>query len=135
MLAGISSALASTRTLLSPGMLATGFGLGLAAWGLEGVGLGVLSMMFGPLHADLAVYVGIYGIASLAGGLSFLPGGLGSTEAVMTALLATRGYAVPEALTATLACRIVTLWLAVGLGWVAVLTLRQREPAMVTPWR
>ena len=78
--------------------------------------------------------VGVYAVAVLIGGISFLPGGVGSTEAVMTALLAARGYSVSQALLITLTCRLVTLWLAVGLGWVAVFALRQRTAPEVTPW-
>ena len=132
-LTGIASALASTRTLLRPAALVSGFILGLVAWGLEGVGLGLLSSIFPPLQLDPATAIGIYGVAVLVGGLSFLPGGLGSTEAVMTALLAQRGYPLSEALLITLTCRLVTLWFAVILGWLAVLALRQRAPAMVLP--
>jgi uncharacterized protein (TIRG00374 family) len=110
-------------------MLAGGFFLALLAWGLEGAGLGLLSSILPGRHLDLASAVGIYGIAVLVGGLSFLPGGLGSTEAVMTALLVTRGYSVADALLLTLACRLVTLWFAVCLGWVAVFLLRQRTVA------
>jgi uncharacterized protein (TIRG00374 family) len=126
-------ALIATRALLRPGMLVQGFLLGLVAWGLEGVGFGLLTSMFPPMQLPLATAVGIYGLAVLIGGLSFLPGGLGSTEAVMTALLGKTGYPLSEALLVTLSCRLVTLWLAVILGWLAVFILRQRQraPAVV----
>lgn len=132
-LLALTSALAATRPLLRPAPLALGFGIGLMAWGLEGMGFGVLSSMVPGIHLDATVAVGIYSIAVLVGGLSFLPGGLGSTEAVMTALLVSRGYPVPEALLITLVCRLVTLWLAVCLGWIAVLMLRQRTLATELP--
>jgi len=131
----IASTLASARALMSPGMLLVGFALGLAAWALEGAGLGFLSSMFPPVHLDPATAIGIYGVAVLVGGLSFLPGGLGSTEAVMTALLAAHGYTVSEALLVTLTCRLVTLWLGVIVGWGSVFALRQRMVAAVAPWK
>jgi uncharacterized protein (TIRG00374 family) len=134
-LTGLISALASTRNLLRPGVLLWGFVLGLAAWGFEGVGLDLLSGVFPPLQVPMLTAVGIYGVAVLIGGLSFLPGGLGSTEAVMTALLAKAGYSLSEALLITLSCRLVTLWFAVVLGWLAVLALRQKTLAVVMPWR
>jgi uncharacterized protein (TIRG00374 family) len=135
-LAGLTSALASTRPLLSPQLLIVGFLLGLCAWGLEGVGLGVLCGIASPApHVSLQTAAGIYAIAVLIGALSFLPGGLGSTEAVMTGLLVTQGYSVAQGLLITLACRLVTLWLAVGLGWLAIAALRQRISATVPPWR
>jgi uncharacterized protein (TIRG00374 family) len=134
-LAGIATALASSRTLVRPAPLVIGFLAGLLAWSLEGVGFGLLTGMFPTGHLAIATAVGIYGVAVLAGGLSFLPGGLGSTEAVMTALMVARGIPITQALLVTLTCRLATLWLAVGLGWLAVFALRQRAPAMALPWR
>jgi uncharacterized membrane protein YbhN (UPF0104 family) len=132
-LAGIAAALAATRTLLRPAVLVFGFGVGLIAWGLEGAGLGLLGSMFPAAGLSLMTAVGVYGIAVLIGGLSFLPGGLGSTEAVMTALLVAHGLTVSQALLLTLLCRLVTLWFAVALGWCAVFVLRPRPALAVLP--
>jgi glycosyltransferase 2 family protein len=135
LLVKVTTALDSTRKLLTPKLLLAGFLLGFCAWILEGLGLGVLGSMFPPVHLATMSAIGIYGVAVLVGGISFLPGGVGSTEAVMTALLATHGYSVGEAFLITLTCRLVTLWLAVGLGWAAVFVLRQRTVREVTPWQ
>jgi uncharacterized protein (TIRG00374 family) len=133
--AGVARALAAARLLLSPGPLLFGFLLGLAGWGLEGLGLYVLGTMFPAAHLGVAVGVGIYAVAVLVGAISFLPGGLGSTEAVMTALLVSQGFTLADALLVTILCRLVTLWLAVLIGWLAVFVLRnQLEPA-VSRWR
>jgi len=132
---GLASSLAATRILLRPQALVAGFTLGLLAWGLEGTGLGWLSAMFAPAHLGLASAWGIYGVAVLLGSLSFLPGGLGGTEAVMTALLHAHGFPVSDALLLTLTCRFVTLWFAVVLGWLAVFALRPRAPGALLPWR
>jgi len=123
---GATRALDAARSLLSPIPLLWGFALGLFAWGLEGVGLYTLASVFPTVHLGLAGGIGIYAVAVLVGAISFLPGGLGSTEAVMTALLSTHGYSVGEAFLITIACRIVTLWFAVGIGWIAVFALRNR---------
>jgi uncharacterized protein (TIRG00374 family) len=131
---GIAKALGAARSLLSPGALLFGFLTALAAWGLEGVGLYILGSLFPAVHLGLATGVGIYAVAVLVGALSFLPGGLGSTEAVMTALLAAQGYAVADALLITIVCRVVTLWLAVGIGWGAVFALRNRLMPAVSSW-
>jgi glycosyltransferase 2 family protein len=131
---GASKALGAARTLLGPRALLLGFVLGLGGWGLEGVGLYVLGGVFPAAHLAPAAGIGIYAVAVLAGAVSFLPGGLGSTEAVMTALLVTQGYRVSDALLVTIACRIVTLWLAVLLGWIAVWVLRQRTATAVSSW-
>jgi uncharacterized protein (TIRG00374 family) len=132
---GITRTLGAARSLLGPGMLLFGFLTGLVGWGLEGVGLSVLGSMFPAAHLSLSVGVGIYAVAVLVGAISFLPGGLGSTEAVMTALLASQGLAVADALLVTILCRLVTLWLAVLIGWLAVLLLRNRLEPAVSSWQ
>lgn len=135
LLAKVARVLTSTRILLRPSLLISGFVIGLLAWGVEGAGLGLLSSMFPAAHLDLATAIGIYGAAVLIGGLSLLPGGLGSTEAVMTALLAAHGYAVSQALLITMTCRVVTLWLGVILGWCAIFALRPRTMPAAMPWQ
>jgi uncharacterized protein (TIRG00374 family) len=120
---------------LSPGALSVGFVLGFFAWGFEGIGLSVLAGASVVSHLDLFAAVGIYAVAVLVGAVSFLPGGLGSTEAVMTTLLVARGFPVADSIFITLSCRLLTLWLAVLLGWVAVLLLRQRSFAPAVPWQ
>jgi uncharacterized protein (TIRG00374 family) len=134
-LQGLVATLSSVRPLLRPRPLIMGVTLGLAAWALEGLGLDLLGSMVPAVHLGAMKAIGIYGVALLIGALSFLPGGLGSTEAVMTTLLAANGYAIAEAVLVTLACRLVTLWFAVCLGWLAVLVLRQRQVAMALPWQ
>jgi uncharacterized protein (TIRG00374 family) len=67
----------------------------------------------------LATAVGIYALGILAGALSFIPGGLGSTEAVLILLLLVAGLDTPDAAAATLICRVATLWFAVLLGILA----------------
>jgi uncharacterized membrane protein YbhN (UPF0104 family) len=131
---GVAQALVAARSLLSPGALLFGFMLGLAAWGLEGLGLYALGSMFPAVHLAPSTGVGIYAVAVLAGAVSFLPGGLGSTEAVMTALLTAQGLAVGDALLMTIVCRLVTLWFAVLIGWGAVFALRNRLTPMVSSW-
>lgn len=132
---GAGKALAAASSLLRPGALVLGFLVGLMAWGLEGLGLYLLADVFPPAHVAPAIGVGIYAVAVLVGAMSFLPGGLGGTEAIMTALLCAQGYPVGDALLITLVCRLVTLWLAVCLGWAAVLTLRHRLIPAAVPWQ
>lgn len=134
-LSGITSTLAATRPLLTPSALFVGFALGLLAWALEGLGFTVLAGGTTVGHLDLMPGVGVYAVAVLVGAVSFLPGGLGSTEAVMTTLLVARGFPLGDAIFMTLACRLLTLWLAVLLGWAAVFLLRQRSFAAAVPWQ
>jgi len=93
--------------------------LGVVAWGAEAVAFHWLLVALGhPLPLPLSVF--IYAFAMLVGGLSFLPGGLGGSEAVMVALLIANGLPQPVAVSATILCRLATLWFAVALGAVAL---------------
>ncbi|HEX5356129.1 MAG TPA: lysylphosphatidylglycerol synthase transmembrane domain-containing protein [Aquabacterium sp.] len=120
----VAHMLANARQFLSPGMLLMGLALGLMAWGAEAVGLKLLADAIAPDRISLLAAMGAYSIAIIVGALSFLPGGLGSTETVMTALLVAHGYSVSQAILLTLVCRLLTLWLAVLIGWICVWLLR-----------
>ena len=109
----------SAAVLLRPGYLLFGLSLGVLSWGLEGLSLYWIAQEVG-VRISVETGIGIYAIAVLAGVLSFLPGGLGSTEAVMGVLLIAFGADGPAAVAITLLCRIATLWFAVALGGVAV---------------
>jgi glycosyltransferase 2 family protein len=117
----------SARLFLSPGMLLFGLALGMVSWSFEAIGLKLVGDVISPVSLSVPASMGIYAIAIIVGALSFLPGGLGSTEAVMVALLVAHGYDMPHAILLTLVCRLLTLWLAVIIGWVCVWLLRQ-EP-------
>jgi len=92
-----------------------GLVLGLLAWAAEGYGL---YLVLGWLGAEtpLTLALGIYGVAVLAGAVSFVPGGLGGTELVMTTLLVLTGVDAAMAISAVIICRLATLWFAVALG-------------------
>lgn len=119
--------LISAKRLLSPIALLFGFSFGLCAWGLEGVGLMVITKITHLGQLDVPTAIGIYAISIIVGALSFLPGGLGSTEVVMTGLLTAQDYPISEAILLTFICRFLTLWFAVLLGWIAVFFLRTKK--------
>lgn len=121
---GVLAAMVSARVLLTPSVVTGAFVLGLLSWGLEGLGLLVLGQLAPAVALDWTSATGIYAIAIIVGALSFLPGGLGSTEVVMAALLGIHGYSPADAILITVVCRVVTLWLAIAIGWAAVLVLR-----------
>lgn len=125
LVAPVARMLASARIFLSPSILLIGMLLGLAAWGAEAVGLKLISDIISPDKLSVPGAMGIYAIAIIVGALSFLPGGLGSTEAVMAALLYAHGFSTPQAILLTLICRLLTLWLAVLIGWGCVWLLRR----------
>ncbi len=116
-------------TLLTPRRLAVIFALGLVAWAAEGYGLWILVSSFGN-GVTPGLAIGIYSLAVLAGAAAiFMPGGLGGTEAAMTALLVASGLALPVAIAITLLCRLATLWFAVVIGAVSLLALE------IADWR
>jgi glycosyltransferase 2 family protein len=123
--AAVVATLSSAKALLGPRMLLLGVAIGTVAWGAEGLAMKVISDISAPDLIGWLDGVGIYSIAILVGAFSFLPGGLGGTEIVMVTLLSMRGMALPDALLTTLVCRILTLWFAVALGWLAVGALRR----------
>jgi uncharacterized membrane protein YbhN (UPF0104 family) len=126
-LARVQGLLASARPCHTPVLLLTTTALSLAAWAAEAWAFYLLLGALGS-NASLSFSVFVYAIAVLAGALSFLPGGLGGTEATMMSLLLLTGHAQPVAVVATVLIRLSTLWFAVALGLVALLRL-MREPA------
>lgn len=103
------------RRCFSLPAMGMGLALGVVAWFAEGLGFWWLLLALDhPLPLSTAVF--IYAFAMLVGALSFLPGGLGGSEAAMVALLSLNGFPEASAVSATLICRLATLWFAVGLG-------------------
>jgi uncharacterized protein (TIRG00374 family) len=103
--------------------------LGLCAWGAEAGAFWVLlQAMQSP--QSLVTAVSVYAFAMLAGAVSFMPGGLGGSEATMVLLLTVCQVPLPTAVSATLVIRVATLWFAVFLGIVA-LSIRFRAPSPV----
>lgn len=103
-----------------------GLVIGLLSWALEGLGLYfVLTAMGSNVTPFLAV--GVYGVSVLAGALSFIPGGIGGTEAVMVGILVACGVPFSVAVAGTLVCRIATLWFAVAIGLLALPAVLMRR--------
>lgn len=121
----------SSAALLKSGPLYGGMALSLVAC------FAVCYMMYVTLNllgaeVSMTLAVGIYATGILVGALSFLPGGIGSAEAVMIGLLVLAGVDLTTATAATLICRIAALWYSIVLGLGIVLrlelgTARQQE--------
>ena len=128
----LGRSLRDAASLLTLPRLSFGLVLGLLAWGAEGVGLYLLVQALGvPL--GVVGSVGAYSLGVLAGAASFIPGGLGGAEAAMSLLLGLAGAGAAAALTATLVCRLATLWFAVALGALAMLVLEFRGAPLPQP--
>lgn len=95
-------------------------GLTLTAWAAQGV---AAWLMCRALDVQLPVLtaIGFYAVAMVAGALSALPAGLGGMELVLTGLLVAYSAGTGQALTITVLTRLLTLWLAVGIGVVTLL--------------
>jgi len=100
-------------------MLLYSIAMGLVAWGAEGVAFYYIMHVLGS-DMTLQTALFIYAFSMLVGAISFLPGGLGGTEATMVALLILNNIAQPQAVAATVLIRLATLWFAVALGVIAM---------------
>lgn len=118
----------SLRRLLTPGMLAAGVALSIAAWGAEGLGFALVVSSYTGETAWLAGLFD-YNLGTLVGGLVMLPGGLVAAEGTLTALLVARGLDAAAAASATLIVRAATLWFAflLGLAALPILWMRMRR--------
>ena len=93
--------------------------LSLLAWTAQGYGLYLIVDAMGFDVSPLLV-IGIYNISILAGAISFIPGGIGATEAAISVLLISIGMDASLAVVASLVCRGMTLWVAVFIGLVSM---------------
>ena len=98
-----------------PAVLVPTLAVSLAGWFIEGFACYALFGWLG-VELDLWTAAAIFLTAVLSGALSGLPGGLGSTEAAMVALLLLQGVPAEMALVATAVIRATTLWFAVLIG-------------------
>lgn len=110
--------------LFATGPLAGALAFSLVAWGLEGLALWAALAGFGVSTGPL-LPVFAFGLGSVLGALSMLPGGLGAAEASMVGALVTAGVARPAAVGATLVVRAGTLWFGAILGAVVFLAYRK----------
>ena len=122
---------AGLAALVRPWPLTWATAIAAAAWLAECIGFALVVHGFPGTDVPLDLAVLIYAVTTVAGALSFLPGGLLVTEAGMTLLLveASRGVDQATAAAATILIRLATLWFAVGLGLLALALLRRLAPA------
>lgn len=115
--------------LVRPAPLAWGTGLGIIAWMSECIGFALIVSAFPGADVSLGLATLIYATTTIAGALSFLPGGLLVTEAAMTAfLVSSSDIDEATAVAATILTRLATLWFAVLIGLVAMAVLRRIAP-------
>lgn len=119
--------------LCRPPLLVAATALAIPAWACECIGFALIVNAFPGAHVELGQAMVIYAATTIAGALSFLPGGLGVTEGAMTMFLVSGAAQLDRstALDATLLTRLATLWFAVFLGlgclWLARRAVRLRR--------
>lgn len=109
--------------------------LGYAAFAV--VAYGLQALVFAAYVDALGGNVGmlrcvvIFANAMLLGAASMVPGGLGATEAALVYQLTQTGMPMPDAVAAAIALRLSTLWFAILLGVLAILSFAGSEKASV----
>jgi uncharacterized protein (TIRG00374 family) len=119
----------STKTLLRPVPLIGAVLLSAVSWLFECVAFWLVVGGFPGAHVGMQAAVFIYSTMTVAGALSFLPGGLGVTEAGMLGLLGklATGTTPGVALAAVFVTRLCTLWFAVAVGLAALVLFARRK--------
>jgi uncharacterized protein (TIRG00374 family) len=118
----------ATKELLAPTPLVLATLLSIVAWLCECVAFWLVLRGFAGADASLKLCTFIYATMTIAGALSFLPGGLGVQEIGMVKLLIAQAHGVsePMAAAATFVTRLCTLWFAVLIGVVALVIMQRR---------
>jgi uncharacterized membrane protein YbhN (UPF0104 family) len=119
--------LAAVSHLLSGRRLVMALPLSAAAWSAQGVAMHLVLVVLGH-DLSVADSVAIFALGLLAGVVSFIPGGVGATEAAMVLLLRTQGVDTADALLAALLSRTLPLALGLSLGLLAMAGLAWRAP-------
>jgi uncharacterized protein (TIRG00374 family) len=131
--------LEAVELLMRPIPLLAGGCVALSAWACEALAFHFLLGRLG-IQSTLLISFSIYGLSTLAGALSMLPGGLGSVEAVMTFLLTRIAAPTSTAAVAVVIFRLCTLWLfsLIGAilmtGWM-IFVARQRQSNLLAEAR
>lgn len=113
--ARLRTAARSLARFSHPWVMTGAAGLGLVGWLAEGVAFYWLLVWMGA-EIGLWTAVAIFVFATLAGGLTGAPGGVGGAEAAMILLLNLQGVPLEISAPATLIIRVTTLWFAIGIG-------------------
>lgn len=110
----------SVRVLILPVVVSV------AAWSCECFAFYLIANAFPGAEVSLFTATFVYALATVAGAVAMLPGGLGATEASMAGLLLalSTGLGPGESAAATALVRAATLWFAVLVGLVALLIHR-----------
>jgi uncharacterized protein (TIRG00374 family) len=129
----LDEAYRTTAALLRPAPLVLAVALATMSWFFECAAFWAVVHGFAGASVDIQAATFIYASMTVAGALSFLPGGLGVTEAGMLAMLGelATGCGRSVAAAATFVTRLCTLWFAVIVGIAALLLFAKRTKIAV----
>jgi uncharacterized protein (TIRG00374 family) len=135
----LAKMLDAVSLLTRPIPLLVGGSVALAAWSCEALAFHYLVGRLN-IHSSLLLSFSIYGLSTLAGALSMLPGGLGGVEAVMTFLITRLAAPTSVATVTVVIFRLCTLWLFSLIGvifmsaWM-IFFAKRRHPNLVVEAR
>jgi uncharacterized protein (TIRG00374 family) len=113
-----------TRIWFTPKIFLISITFGLVAWGLLALSFFWLLREF-DISIDFLIAIALYPLSMLVGAASMIPGGLGSTEATIVALLYTFDVPIEKGVIMAVTIRIATLWSAILIGSIALLYLER----------
>ena len=116
----------NTYTLFRPWPLSVSMGISIIAWGLEGLAFWIILDGF-VSDPSLTLALFVFGLGSVVGAASLLPGGLAATEASMVGMLVIFEYSRTVAVSSTLVIRVATLWYGALLGTTVFLLYRSKQ--------
>lgn len=116
------------KPLMRPRVILPAIAHGTAAWTLTALAFLYLSHAAG-VSLSWELGVGLYPAAMLIGAISFIPGGVGTTEAAIVLMLDRAGTPIDQALTIAIGIRLASLWLAVLVGMIAM-TILELSPSL-----
>jgi uncharacterized protein (TIRG00374 family) len=114
--AALAGGYASMRDMFRGSTLLIATALATMAWFAECYALFLVARAAGMVEIGVTQAALYYSLATLAGAVSMAPGGLGATEAALSAMLVTSGIPSHLAVATTLIIRVCTLWFAVPVG-------------------
>jgi len=115
-----------THILTHPGLAAAGI-VASAALTASHVAAFVFCVWAAGGHASIMVLATVYLGSITAGSVIPTPGGTGTVEAAMITGLTVAGVPLAAATAATLLSRLISVWILVPPGWLALITLRRRS--------
>lgn len=115
-----------TGKILRPVPVFVGLVLGTSAWGLDAAGFYYITSYYIP-DISLFTVIGVYTLSVLLGAFSFMPGGVGATEALMFGFLHLLDLKPEQAVVVIIISRLTSMWFSVFLGAVSVYLLRKYE--------